>query len=112
QAKRIVEAHCDLVRDVWRTDLYAYDGAGWELEGRTVGLIGYGHIGRLVVEMLRGFGVRILIYDPYVRNLEPGLTQVGLEELLASSDFVSLHARVTPETTHIINARTLAMMKP
>lgn len=112
QAKRIVEAHADLVRNVWRTDLYSYDGAGWELEGRTVGLIGFGHIGRLVADMLQPFGVHILVYDPYVRIPDARVKQVSLEELLAQSDFVSLHARVTPESTHIINARTLAMMKP
>lgn len=112
QAKRIVEAHCDLIRNQWRTDLYSFDGAGWELDDRIVGLIGFGHIGRLVADMLQPFGVKILVYDPYVRITDPRVTQVSLEELLATSDFVSLHARVTPESTHIINADTLAMMKP
>lgn len=112
QAKRIVEAHVDLARNVWRTELYTFDGAGWELDGRTVGLIGFGHIGRLVADMLAPFGVKIFVYDPYVRVTDPRVTQVSLEELLQTADFVSLHARVTPETTHLINARTLAMMKP
>ena len=110
QAKRIVEAHVDLARNVWRTELYTFDGAGWELDGRTVGLIGFGHIGRLVADMLAPFGVKIFVYDPYVRVTDPRVTQVSLEELLQTADFVSLHARVTPETTHLINARTLAMM--
>lgn len=112
QAKRIAEAHHDLRNGIWRTDLYEYDEAAFELEDRIVGLIGYGAIGRLVAGMLQPFGVKVLVYDPYVTIDEPGVTQTSLEEILETGDFVSLHARVTPETKHLINAKTLAMMKP
>lgn len=112
QAKRIAEAHRDLTNGIWRTDLYCYDQAAFELEDRIVGLIGYGAIGRLVAGMLQPFGVQVLVYDPYVTLDESGLRQTSLEEILTTGDFVSLHARVTPETTHLINAETLAMMKP
>lgn len=111
-AKRITEAHQDLRNGIWRTELYCYDEAAYELPGRRVGLIGYGNIGRLVTQMLAPFGVDIVVYDPYVNLEQENVTQVDLDELLKTSDFVSLHARVTPETEKLMNADRLAMMKP
>jgi D-3-phosphoglycerate dehydrogenase len=68
-----------------------------------------------VVKLLKPFGCRILVADPYVQisasDRNDGVEQVSLEKLLAESDVVSLHARVTPETTHMINRDTLAKMK-
>ncbi len=82
----------------------------------TVGIIGYGHVGRRVVRLLKAFGCRILVCDPYVQlaveDLNDGVEQVGLERLLAQSDVVSLHPRVTEETRGMIGAAQFAAMKP
>jgi D-3-phosphoglycerate dehydrogenase len=104
--RRIPQTHADLAGGVWRGDYYMYDKVGPELEGSTVGLVGYGAIGRRVARMLEGFGAEVLAFDPYVDI--PG--QVGLDELLARSRFLSLHARATPETTRMIGAAQIALM--
>ena len=81
-----------------------------------MGLIGYGHIGTKVVKLLKPFGCAILVTDPFVEvsrdDLGDGVEQVDLAELLRRSDVVSLHARVTAETTGFMNKRTFAQMKP
>lgn len=84
------------------------------IRGRTVGLVGLGRIARAVVERLSGFGVKIIASDPYVaqQDAPPGVEMVSLEGLLASSDIVGLFVSISPETRGIINARTLALMKP
>ncbi len=84
---------------------------GMELLGKTVGLVGFGRIGRLVAGFARAFGMRVLAYDPYVQTSnEAEIT--SLENVLKQSDFVSLHPVLTPETSHLINADRLALMKP
>ncbi len=84
-----------------------------ELPGKTVGLVGLGEIGLKVAKRLAGFDVRLLGYDPFAQPPLPyGIEQTGLEALLEQSDFVSLHARLTPESHHLINAHALAHMKP
>lgn len=107
--------HESLRRGEWRGDLYRADVTGRELSEMTVGLVGYGEIGRRVVRLLRAFGCRILVCDPYVQLSEEdraaGVEQVTLDELLPAADVVSLHARVTAETTQMMNARTFARMK-
>lgn len=77
---------------------------GFDLHGKTVGLIGAGKIGSLVVQIMRGFGCTVLVYDP----AQPG---VSLDELLTRSDVISLHCPLTPETFHMIDAAKLARMK-
>ena len=76
---------------------------GEELSEMTVGLIGYGEVGRRVVKLLKAFGCRILVTDPYVQlsadDLRDGVSRSRSTSLLAESDVVSLHPRVTPETT-------------
>ncbi|WP_327589285.1 2-hydroxyacid dehydrogenase [Nonomuraea sp. NBC_00507] len=104
--RRIPQTHADLAAGVWRGDYYMYDNVGPELDGSTVGLVGYGAIGRRVARMLEGFGASVLVHDPYVDV--PG--RVELDELLRRSRFVSLHARATPETAGMIGAAELATM--
>lgn len=84
------------------------------LMGKTVGLVGLGRIGRGVVERLQGWNVRVLVFDPYVSRdaLPAGAEPAELDALLASSDIVSVHTTLTDETRHMIDARTLALMKP
>jgi D-3-phosphoglycerate dehydrogenase len=113
--RNITKGHDALRRGEWRGDLYRADRAGPELSEITVGIIGYGEIGRRVVKLLKVFDTRILVCDPYVQlsaeDLRDGVVQVSIERLLAQSDVVSLHPRLTPETTGMINATALAAMK-
>ncbi len=88
---------------------------GLSLEGKTVGLIGLGAIGRHVAEMLLPFGCRVLTSDPVLTADEArqfGCDLVSLDTLLAGSDVVSLHAPATAQTTGMVNADFLAQMKP
>jgi D-3-phosphoglycerate dehydrogenase len=88
---------------------------GPELTGKTVGLIGMGGVGRRLVQRLQGFDVSILVYDPYYvpRESEQQVFELAaLETVLKSSDIVSLHTPLTPETHHMINAAALAQFKP
>ena len=87
---------------------------GFNLEGKTVGVIGTGRIGKTFIELLCGFKVRVLAYDvkPDQHWAEKrGVRYVPLNELLSGSDVISLHAPLTPETHHIINAQTIDRMK-
>src|ERR1700759_1692449 len=82
----------------------------------TVGVIGYGHVGTKVVRILKAFGCRILVCDPYVQlsadDLRDGIVQVSLVRLLRESDVVTLHARVTEETRGFICQEQFEQMKP
>jgi len=84
---------------------------GMELQGKTLGLIGLGRIGKIMAGLGRAFGMRVLAYDPYVPSSEIG-ELVSLEVVLSQSDFVSLHPVLTPETFHMIDAARLELMKP
>ena len=89
---------------------------GSDVHGATLGIVGFGRIGQAVARRAAGFGMTVLYHDvvrqsPAVeRKLEA--TCVPLEELLARSDFVSLHTNLTPETRHLVNGERLALMKP
>ncbi|MBC7725755.1 MAG: 2-hydroxyacid dehydrogenase [Burkholderiaceae bacterium] len=111
--RRVVTTDSELKAGVWRGDYYAYENAGIELDGSTVGLIGYGAIGSIVSRVLRAFGAHVLTYDPYA-NAEAiaadGVELVSLEDLLRRSSVVSLHARLTAETHHLLNAGNLALL--
>jgi len=114
---RLIRAgHEALRQGVWRGDLYRFDKIDAELSEMTVGLIGYGHIGTKVVRLLKPFGCRILVCDPYVplsaEDREDDVEQVDLDTLLKRSDVVSLHARVTEETKGFLAAAQFARMKP
>jgi phosphoglycerate dehydrogenase-like enzyme len=84
---------------------------GWELGGATVGLVGYGAIGRQVRRRLSGFGVRVLVCDPYLADT-PGVERVALERLLGASDVVSLHLPLTESTRGLLDRRRLALLRP
>ncbi|MCP3754682.1 2-hydroxyacid dehydrogenase [Streptomyces sp. TBY4] len=111
-ARGVGDTHADMRRGVWRGDYYDYDNCGIEIEGATVGLIGYGAIGSRVAKVLVAMGAEVLVHDPYVKpDLVAGIAElVGLDTLLTRSRIVSLHARVTEETTGMIGAEQIAMM--
>ena len=100
---------------VYRGDLYRADRTGSELCELVVGIIGYGAVGRQLVRLLRPFGCRLLVSDPYVRlsneDAADEVEQVELAELLARADVVTQHARVTDETAQMMNRETFAAMK-
>ncbi len=105
--RRIPVADAELRAGRWRGDFYAYDEAGLELEGATVGLVGYGAIGRIVARVLAAFRAAVLVADPYTDRATAqadGVRLVELDELLRCSGVVSLHARLTAETRGIIGA--------
>jgi len=83
---------------------------GFDLYGKTVGIIGTGKIGKVFADICRGFGMKILAYDKYP-NPALGLEYVPLEELFAQADILSLHCPLTEETSHLINAASLSRMK-
>lgn len=115
ETRKIREGHESLRQGTWRGDLYRADITGRELNEMTVGVIGYGNIGTKVVKLLRAFGTRVLVCDPYVQ-LDPedamaGVEHVSLERLLGEADVVTLHARVTDETRNMMNAEAFKAMK-
>jgi len=88
---------------------------GREVSGATIGIVGLGRIGKEVAIRARGFDMRVLAFDPFEDAAfarEHDVTYVPLEELLADSDFVTLHVALTPETHHLIGAAELGRMKP
>jgi D-lactate dehydrogenase len=87
---------------------------GFDLHGKTAGIIGTGKIGRLAAKILRGFGMRVLAFDPFPNPewaAEHNVEYVETRAIFKESDIVSLHAPLTPETDHIIGAESIALMK-
>jgi phosphoglycerate dehydrogenase-like enzyme len=107
------------------TQLIAYDrsvrAGGWDtcyhgrLHGTTVGLIGFGRIGRAVAKRCKGFAMDVLVHDPVMDAdtvARLGCRLVGLDQLMQQSDYVSLHAPLNPDTLRMVDARLLGLMKP
>jgi len=111
EIRNLARSHACLMRGEWRRE-FANGLAIPELNEKTVGLVGYGAIGRLVAHYLEAFGSRILAFDPYCQGDPAPAELVDLPTLMKESDVVSLHARLSPETEHLIGAAELAMMKP
>lgn len=83
---------------------------GFDLHGKTVGVIGTGKIGRVFIDICKGFGMKILAYDKFPYEAQ-GFEYVTLERLFSESDVISLHCPLTEETNHIINAESISKMK-
>jgi D-3-phosphoglycerate dehydrogenase / 2-oxoglutarate reductase len=115
ETRLITRGHESLRRGEWRGDLYRADITGPELSELTVGVVGYGQVGSRVVRLLKAFGCKILIADPYVQldpaDLDDGVEKASFEDILEKADVLTLHARVTTETTGMMNAATFAKMK-
>jgi D-lactate dehydrogenase len=98
-----------------RAGSFVLDGLiGFDMHGKTVGVIGTGKIGRCLIDVLIGFGCRVLASDKYPSEElagKPQVKYVELEQLLSESDIISLHAPLTDETHHLINADTISQMK-
>ncbi len=83
---------------------------GFDLHGKTVGVIGTGKIGRIFIQICQGFGMHVIAYDPFPAN-DGAITYVSLEDLLEESDVISLHCPLTKGTTHIIDRNAIDKMK-
>jgi len=94
---------------------FALDGlVGFDLHGKTVGVIGTGRIGAVFARIMRGFGAKVLAFDRFEKEslaAEIGFSYVPLDELLASADVISLHVPLTPDTHHLIDDREFLLMK-
>ena len=115
ESRNITRGHDALRSREYRSDLYRADTTGNELADMTVGIVGFGEIGRRVARILRPFGCRILAYDPYAsigENDSAVAVTASLETLLRQSDVVTLHARDTAETRGMIDAAAIGLMKP
>lgn len=88
---------------------------GFNIHGKTIGIVGTGKIGQITAQIFQGFGAKVLVQDPYPDNDwadEHGISYVDFETLLKSSEIVSLHAPLMPETLHMLNGETIATMRP
>jgi glyoxylate reductase len=87
---------------------------GVDIQGATLGLIGFGRIGKAMARRAAGFEMRVIYYDPKETKAEPDLNAQGVdfETLLEESDFISLHTPLTPDTRHLIDSETFSRMKP
>jgi len=109
-SRHTAQAHASLKAGEWRRS----DFVGVQLYGKTLGIIGLGRIGRLVARRAQAFSMDVLAYDPYVSEevgRELGVTIVDMDDLLAQSDYITLHTVLTPETEKMVNLETIGQMK-
>ena len=114
ELRNIARGHAALKEGTWRRKYSNSDFMG-DMEGKTIGLIGFGEIGRAVTKKLGGFDVRILVYDPFADEdavRKAGAEKMDLETLLRTSDFISVHARLSDATKGIIGREAFDLMKP
>ena len=111
QARNVPQAHAALKAGRWERSQWE----GVELDGKTLGIIGLGRIGKLVAQRAQAFGLRLLAYDPFVgpeRARHMGVELVGLEQVVAESDFLTIHLPRTRETVGLVGKELLALAKP
>ncbi len=112
-SRRILEADRHVRAGKWKT-WEPMQLLGHEMKNATLGLVGFGRIGKAMARRALGFDMRVIYYDPSETKSDPDVKAVGvdLETLLAESDFISLHTPLTPATQNLIDAETLGKMKP
>lgn len=109
-SRNTAQAHASLAAGEWNRSQFA----GVELYQKTLGIIGFGNIGRLVAKRAQGFEMEVIAYDPFISEevgRELGVTLVDLDDLLAQSDYITLHMALVDATRNLINAETIAQMK-
>lgn len=111
ECRNIAKGHMGLKNGQWLRE-YPNSLHIPDLPGKTVGIVGLGEIGRKVAKRLTGFDVELLGYDPFVTNPPYGIKLCSLEELVQSSDFITIHVRHTKDTEKLINRGLIARMKP
>lgn len=113
EARNIARSYHAVKNGIWRKDFVNSDMVP-ELQGKTIGLVGFGYIGQLVAQKLSGFQANILVFDPYVSDeviKKYHAKKVTINDLLKNADFVSLHVKMSKETKHIIGEKELSLMK-
>ena len=111
-ARRIPESHSYVMEGRWLNPLEPYvELRGVELAGRTLGIVGLGAIGRRLAEMAGAIGMECIAFDPYAVDPPQGVCLKDVDEVLASADFVAIHAPLTSETEGLIDSHKLALMK-
>ena len=111
QARNVPQAHSALVAGRWERSRWE----GVELADKTLGIVGLGRIGKLVADRARGFGMRLVAYDPFVsadRARQLGVELLPLDQVVAEADFLTIHLPKTPETTGLIGRDLLLKAKP
>ncbi|MGO1593288.1 MAG: 2-hydroxyacid dehydrogenase [Ancrocorticia sp.] len=111
ESRNIARTHAAMRQHVWLKD-FPNSADIPELEGRTVGVIGAGAIGQLVMKFLSGFDATCIFFDPFTQESEYGDKVEELDDLLAQSDIVTIHSRLTAENHHLIDARRIGLLKP
>ncbi len=117
-AELTIALYLDLIRGLFpaiqatKSGQWVRGTSGRELAGKTVGFVGYGRIAREVARRLEPFGARAIAYDPFVPRSGDATTMRSLDELLSEADLVSLHAALTPENHHLLNAARLGRLRP
>ncbi|MDK2986761.1 MAG: D-3-phosphoglycerate dehydrogenase / 2-oxoglutarate reductase [Clostridia bacterium] len=107
--RRLFEAHEKLIKQgFWQREQLI----GQELQGQVLGLIGFGRIGKRVALLAQNLGMKIMVHDPFLKEVPPGATLVGLDELLTGSDIISIHCPLTSETKNLLNTERLGLLKP
>jgi D-3-phosphoglycerate dehydrogenase len=109
-SRHIPQAYGSLKAGEWKRSSYV----GSELYNKTLGIIGFGRIGRLVAERALAFGMEVLAYDPFVSEVvarDLGVTLVDLEDMLPEADYITLHTALLPATESMINTETIGLMK-
>lgn len=113
EARNIARSYHAVKNGIWRKNFINSDMVP-ELQGKTIGLVGFGYIGQLVAQKLSGFQVNILVFDPYVSEeviKKYHAKKVTINDLLKNADFVSLHVKMSKETKNIIGEKELSLMK-
>ena len=110
-ARHVAPAHNALMNGKWARSKYT----GAELFEKTLGVVGFGRIGQLVAQRMQAFGMKVIAYDPYLqpsRAAQLGVDLVSLDQLLAESDFITIHLPKTKETANLIGVEALKKVKP
>ena len=112
--RRLPILHGSLLRREWRGEFYRHDEVGREIAGSTVGLLGAGAVGQHLARSVAAMGAEVVVYDPYLPDgaVPEARRCTDLEELFSISDVLSVHARLTPETEQVVNAKRIALMRP
>ncbi len=109
-SRHIPRADASIRAGLWEKKLFQ----GSEIRGKTLGVLGFGNIGKVVAERAQGLGMKVIAYDPYVTPEAAAKYNIGvlsLEDLLAQSDYVSIHVPLIDATRHLLNSKTLGLMK-
>lgn len=111
ETRNIARTDAKMHQDIWFKDFPNKENIP-ELGGKTIGIVGFGHIGQLVAKFLKGFDTNIVFFDPYVKESEYATKVNNLEDLVKESDIVTIHMRATEETHHMFDKHMFELMKP